>query len=193
MCLLLAPITKCIWQCPLVVQDEGPRGAGADGDRQPVRPGPGGCRETGSRGGHLCRLLSRLSSVFTAAARFLGCTDLCEPRLSPPEALPHPRLAKRLACVQNPTSCFAALLHLQTKQQLQRVEAEVSRLHGYIAQLDHASRAKEATIQQLKERLADGVARAERLARRDAEAYARLRGAHLASRGDLPWHPAPEE
>ena len=69
----------------------------------------------------------------------------------------------------------------------------MSRLHGYIAQVDHASRAKEATIQRLKERLADGVARAERLARRDAEAYARLRGAHLASRGDLPQHPAPEQ
>ncbi len=93
---------------------------------------------------------------------------------------------------QNPTSCLVGLLHMQTKQQLQRVEAEVSRLHGYIAQLDHASRAKEATIQQLKERLADGVARAERLARRDAEAYARLRGAHLANRGGPPWHPAPD-
>ena len=98
----------------------------------------------------------------------------------------------KIACNWSPTSCSVGLLHLQTKQQLQRVEAEVSRLHGYIAQLDHGSRAKEATIQQLKERLADGVARAERLARRDAEAYARLRSAHLASRGELPWRPAPE-
>lgn len=72
---------------------------------------------------------------------------------------------------------------LQWKDKARAAEAEVQKLQSQLAHVEHASRAQELTLDQLKGRLSDKVTREERLARRDAEAYARLKRAFLSNRG----------
>ena len=72
---------------------------------------------------------------------------------------------------------------MQWKEQARAAESEVQRLQSHICHLEHASRAQEGTLEQLKGRLADKVAKEERCARRDAEAYARLKRAFLVNKG----------
>ena len=74
---------------------------------------------------------------------------------------------------------------MQWKEQARAAESEVPRLQSRICHLEHASRAQETTLEQLKGRLADKVAKEERCARRDAEAYARLKRALLINKGQL--------
>lgn len=59
----------------------------------------------------------------------------------------------------------------------------MQKLRSQLAHMEHASRAQELTLDQLKDRLSDKVNREERLARRDAEAYARLKRAFLSNKG----------
>ncbi|KAL3157009.1 hypothetical protein ABBQ38_001262 [Trebouxia sp. C0009 RCD-2024] len=70
------------------------------------------------------------------------------------------------------------------KDKARAAEAEVQKLQSQLAHLEHASRAQELTLEQLRGRLSDKVTREERLARRDAEAYARLKRAFLSNKGD---------
>lgn len=72
---------------------------------------------------------------------------------------------------------------MQWKDKARAAEAEVQKLQSQLAHLEHASRAQELTLEQLKGRLSDKVTREERLARRDAEAYARLKRAFLSNQG----------
>lgn len=72
---------------------------------------------------------------------------------------------------------------MQWKDKARAAEAEVQKLQSQLAHLEHASRAQELTLEQLRGRLSDKVTREERLARRDAEAYARLKRAFLSNKG----------
>lgn len=71
----------------------------------------------------------------------------------------------------------------QWKDKARAAEAEVQKLQSQLAHVEHASRAQELTLDQLKGRLTDKVTREERLAKRDAEAYARLKRAFLSTKG----------
>lgn len=71
----------------------------------------------------------------------------------------------------------------QWKDKARAAEAEVQKLQSQLAHVEHASRAQELTLDQLKGRLTDKVTREERLARRDAEAYTRLKRAYLSTKG----------
>lgn len=73
---------------------------------------------------------------------------------------------------------------MQWREQARAAEGEVQRLHSQVAHLQHAARAQEVTLEQLRGRLTDKVTREERLAKRDAEAYARLKRAFLANKGE---------
>ena len=75
---------------------------------------------------------------------------------------------------------------VQWKDKARAAEAEVQKLQSQLAHVEHASRAQELTLDQLKGRLSDKVTREERLARRDAEAYARLKRAFLSNKGMNP-------
>ena len=89
------------------------------------------------------------------------------------------------------TATFAFDLHsmtpsgpvMQWKGKARAAEAEVQKLQSQLAHVEHASRAQELTLDQLKGRLSDKVSREERLAKRDAEAYARLKRAFLSNKG----------
>lgn len=59
----------------------------------------------------------------------------------------------------------------------------MQQLQGQVAHLQHTARAQEGTLEQLKGHLADKVAKEERAAKRDAEAYARLKRAYLTNKG----------
>ena len=72
---------------------------------------------------------------------------------------------------------------MQWKEQARAAEGEAQRLHSRVCHLEHAARAQEGTLEQMKDRLADKVAKEERCARRDAEAYARLKRAFLIHKG----------
>ena len=72
---------------------------------------------------------------------------------------------------------------MQWKDKAKAAEGEVQKLHSQLAHWQHAARAQELTLEQLKGRLSDKVTREERLARRDAEAYARLKRAFLSNKG----------
>ena len=75
---------------------------------------------------------------------------------------------------------------MQWKDKARAAEAEVQKLQSQLAHVEHASRAQELNLEQLKGRLSDKVTREERLARRDAEAYARLKRAFLSNKGMNP-------
>lgn len=81
------------------------------------------------------------------------------------------------------SSLSPSLPVLQWKEKAQAAEAEVQKLQSQLAHMEHASRAQELTLEQLKGRLSDKVTREERFARRDAEAYARLKKAFLSTKG----------
>ena len=59
----------------------------------------------------------------------------------------------------------------------------MQRLQSHIAYLEHSARAQEVTLEQLKGRLTDKVTKEERTAKRDAEAYARIKKAYLTNKG----------
>ena len=71
----------------------------------------------------------------------------------------------------------------QWKEKARAAECETQRLQSVVTHLEHAARAQELTLEQLKGRLSDKVTKEERLARRDADAYARLKRAFLANKG----------
>jgi len=73
---------------------------------------------------------------------------------------------------------------MQCKEQARAAESEVQRLQSQVAHLEHAARAREVTLEQLKGRLSDKVTKEERVAKRDAEAYARLKRAFLTNKGE---------
>jgi len=78
---------------------------------------------------------------------------------------------------------------MQWKEQARAAESEVQRLQSHVAHLEHAARAREVTLEQLKGRLSDKVTKEERVAKRDVEAYARLKRAFLTNKGDPSlWH-----
>ncbi|KAA6411758.1 MAG: hypothetical protein FRX49_13801 [Trebouxia sp. A1-2] len=72
----------------------------------------------------------------------------------------------------------------QWKEQARAAESEVQRLQSHVAHLQHAARAQEVILEQLKGRLGDKVTKEERVAKRDAEAYARLKRAFLTNKGE---------
>ena len=72
---------------------------------------------------------------------------------------------------------------MQWKEQARAAESEVQRLHSHVTHQEHAARARELTLEQLKGRLSDKVTKEERVAKRDAEAYARLKRAFLTNKG----------
>lgn len=71
----------------------------------------------------------------------------------------------------------------QWKEKARAAESETQRLQSVVGHLEHAARAQEQTLEQLKGRLTDKVTKEERLARRDADAYARLKRAFLTNKG----------
>lgn len=78
---------------------------------------------------------------------------------------------------------------MQWKEQARAAESEAQRLQSHVAHLEHAARAREVTLEQLKGRLSDKVTKEERVAKRDAEAYARLKRAFLTNKGEPSlWH-----
>ena len=72
---------------------------------------------------------------------------------------------------------------LQLKERVRGLESEVSQLQNHIVQLEHAARAHEMSVERLKGALRDRVTREERLSKRDAEAYSRLKRAFISSKG----------
>lgn len=92
-------------------------------------------------------------------------------------------LIMKLIGVHFPFLCLIVGACPQWKEQARAAESEVQRLHSHIAHMEHAARAQEVTLEQLKGRLGDKVTKEERVARRDAEAYARLKRAFLSSKG----------
>lgn len=64
----------------------------------------------------------------------------------------------------------------------------MAQLRNQIAHLEHAARAQEVVVERLKGAIRDRVTKEERLAKRDAEAYARLKRAFIASKGGVPTH-----
>ena len=72
---------------------------------------------------------------------------------------------------------------LQWKQKAEAAEGEVQKLRSQVTQLEHTTRAQEVTLEQLKGRLSDKVTKEERVAKRGAEAYARLKRAFLSNKG----------
>lgn len=74
---------------------------------------------------------------------------------------------------------------MQWKEQARAAESEAQRLQSHVAHLEHAARAREVTLEQLKGRLSDKITKEERVAKRDAETYARLKRAFLTNKGEL--------
>ena len=74
---------------------------------------------------------------------------------------------------------------MQLKEQAKELEGEAAQLRNQIAHLHHAARAQEVVVERLKSAIRDRVTKEERLAKRDAEAYARLKRAFIANKGGL--------
>ena len=72
---------------------------------------------------------------------------------------------------------------LQLKERVRGLECEVGQLQNHIVQLEHSARAHEMGVERLKGALRDRVTREERLSKRDAEAYSRLKRAFVSSKG----------
>lgn len=72
---------------------------------------------------------------------------------------------------------------LQLRERAKGLESELGQLQAHIVQCEHVARAHEMTVEKLKGALRDKVNREERVSKRDAEAYSRLKRAFVSSKG----------
>lgn len=71
----------------------------------------------------------------------------------------------------------------QLREEVRRLEGEAATLRLAVVQAEHAARAKEAAAEQLLGQLEAKVKAEERLEKRSAAAYARIKRAIASSRG----------